>query len=67
LGAIKGEPDGSLPHQDTPHHWDAKPGSTSDGPSLENEVQARLAVPSLVRSRARVIKLNKFDGKDIEF
>ena len=33
----------------------------------ENEVQARLAVPPLVRSRARVIKLNKFDAKDIEF
>ena len=27
----------------------------------ENEVQARLAVPPLVRGQARVIRLNKFD------
>jgi hypothetical protein len=28
----------------------------------ENEDQARLAVPPLVRRKARVIKLNRFDG-----
>jgi hypothetical protein len=32
----------------------------------DNEVQARLAVPPLVRSRARIIKLNKFDATTIE-
>ena len=34
--------------------------------NAENEVQARLAVPPLVRSRARIIKLNKFDATTIE-
>jgi hypothetical protein len=29
----------------------------------DNEAQARLAVPPLVRSKARVIKLNKFDAE----
>jgi hypothetical protein len=32
----------------------------------ENEVEARLAVPPLVRSRARIIRLNKFDATTIE-
>ena len=32
----------------------------------ENEAQARLAVPPLVRSRARIIRLNKFDATTIE-
>jgi hypothetical protein len=32
----------------------------------DNETQARLAVPPLVRSRARIIKLNKFDATTIE-
>jgi hypothetical protein len=32
----------------------------------EHEAQARLAVPPLVRSRARIIKLNKFDATTIE-
>ena len=32
----------------------------------ENEAQARLAVPPLVRSRARIIKLNMFDATTIE-
>ncbi|OGO31557.1 MAG: hypothetical protein A2136_10915 [Chloroflexi bacterium RBG_16_54_11] len=31
----------------------------------ENEAQARLAVPSLIRRKARVVKLTKFDGKDV--
>jgi hypothetical protein len=31
----------------------------------ESEAQARLAVPSLVRGRARVIKLNKFEPDEI--
>jgi hypothetical protein len=29
----------------------------------DNEAQARLAVPPLVRSKARVIKLNKYDAE----
>jgi hypothetical protein len=32
----------------------------------ENEAQARLAVPPLVRSRARIVELNKFDATTIE-
>jgi hypothetical protein len=32
----------------------------------ENETQARLAVPPLVRARARIVKLDKFDVKTIE-
>jgi hypothetical protein len=32
----------------------------------ENEDQARLAVPSLVRKKARVIKLNRFDSGSAE-
>ncbi len=32
----------------------------------ENEAQAQLAVPPLVRSRARITKLNKFDATTIE-
>ena len=32
----------------------------------ENEAQARLAVPPLVRSRARIVKLNKFDATTIK-
>jgi hypothetical protein len=32
----------------------------------EDEAQARLAVPPLVRSRARIVKLNKFDATTIE-
>ena len=31
----------------------------------ENEAQARLVVPPLVRNRARIIKLNKFDATAI--
>jgi len=33
----------------------------------ENEAQARLAVPPLVRGRARIIKLNKFDATAIDY
>jgi hypothetical protein len=33
----------------------------------ESEAQARLAVPSLVRNKARVIKLIKFDGSAVSF
>ena len=32
----------------------------------ESEAQARLAVPPLVRNRARIIKLNKFDATTVE-
>jgi hypothetical protein len=34
--------------------------------AAETEVQARLAVPPLVRRRARITKLNKFDARTIE-
>lgn len=33
----------------------------------ENAAQARLVVPPLARGRARIIKLNKFDDKTIEY
>jgi hypothetical protein len=33
---------------------------------IEHVAQARLAVPTLVRSRARILKLNKFDASTIE-
>ena len=47
---------------------DAKLASTNGWAIIvaENEAQARLAVPPLVRSRARIIKLNKFDTTTIE-
>jgi len=32
----------------------------------ESEAEARLAVPPLLRSRARVVKLSKFEVSDIE-
>ena len=32
----------------------------------DNEQEARLAVPPLVRGRARIVKLNKFDATTIE-
>jgi len=32
----------------------------------ENEAQARLVVPPLVCSRARILKLNKFDATTVE-
>jgi hypothetical protein len=32
----------------------------------ENEAQARLAVPSLVRAQARVIRLNRFSPEEVE-
>jgi hypothetical protein len=31
----------------------------------EDEAQARLAVPALVRNKARVVKLTKFTGEEI--
>jgi hypothetical protein len=33
----------------------------------ESEAQARLVVPPLVRNRARIIKLNKFDATTVEY
>jgi len=33
----------------------------------ENEAEARLAVPSIIRNKARVIKLNKFIGDGKQF
>ena len=32
----------------------------------ENEAEARLAVPPLVRGKARVIKLNRFAAEDVQ-
>src|SRR5215470_16163983 len=48
--------------------WGCKAGIHSGWAIIEagNEAQARLAVPPLVRSRARIVKLNKFDASTIE-
>ena len=48
--------------------WGCKAGIHSGWVIIdaENEAQARLAVPPLVRRRARIVKLNKFDGTTIE-
>jgi hypothetical protein len=48
--------------------WGCKAGVHSGWAIIEaeNEAQARLAVPPLVRSRARIVKLNKFDGSTIK-
>ncbi len=51
--------------------WGCKAGVHSGWTVIqaENEAQARLVVPPLVRNRARIIKLNKFDAtcvKDYE-
>ncbi len=45
--------------------WGCKAGVHSGWAIIEaeNEAQARLAVPSIVRRQARVVKLNKFSGK----
>jgi hypothetical protein len=44
--------------------WGCKVGVHSGWAIIEaeNEAEARLAVPSLVRNRARVVQLNKFSG-----
>ncbi len=44
--------------------WGCKSGVHCGWAILEadNEAQARLVVPPLLRGRARVIKLNRFDG-----
>jgi len=49
-------------------NWGCKAGIHSGWAIIdaENEAQARLAVPALVRRRARVVRLNKFDGSIIE-
>ena len=48
--------------------WGCKAGIHSGWAIIEaeNVAQARLVVPPLVRSRARIVKLNKFDGSTIE-
>ena len=48
--------------------WGSKTGVHSGWAIIEaeNEAQARLAVPPLLRSWARIVKLDKFDGKTIE-
>ena len=49
------------------HHfeWGCKSGVHSGWAILdaENEDQAKLAVPSILRGKARVIKLNRFSGE----
>ena len=47
--------------------WGCEAGTHSGWVIIEaeNEAQARLAVPPLVRSRARIVKLNKYDGRTI--
>jgi hypothetical protein len=49
--------------------WGCKAGTHNGWATIEaeNEAQARLAVPPLVRSRARITKLNKFDATSIEY
>jgi hypothetical protein len=48
--------------------WGCKAGIHSGWAIIEaeNVAQARLVVPPLVRSRARIVKLNKFDASTIE-
>jgi hypothetical protein len=48
--------------------WGCKVGIHSGWAIIEaeNDAQARLSVPPLVRTRARIVKLNKFDGGTIE-
>ena len=48
--------------------WGCKAGIHSGWAIIgaENEAQARLVVPPLVRNRARIIKLNKFDATCIK-
>jgi len=48
--------------------WGCKAGIHSGWAIIEaeNVAQARLVVPPLVRSRARIVKLNKFDAITIE-
>ena len=48
--------------------WGCKAGIHSGWAIIEaeNDAEARLAVPPLVRTRARIVKLNKFDTATIE-
>jgi len=50
-------------------NWGCEAGTHSGWAIIEaeNQAQARLAVPPLVRSQARVIKLNKFDATTIAY
>jgi hypothetical protein len=52
------------------HHfvWGCKSGEHCGWAIIEaeNEAEARLAVPSLVRSKARVIKLVRFDPDEVK-
>jgi hypothetical protein len=47
--------------------WGCEAGTHSGGAIIEaeNEAQARLSVPPLVRGRARIVRLNKFDATTI--
>ena len=55
---------GYLTHFD----WGCKSGSHCGWAIIEaeNEAQARLAIPPLVRGKARVTKLTKFDADDVK-
>jgi hypothetical protein len=33
---------------------------------VDNEEQAKLVVPPILRSKARIVKLNKFEDEDVE-
>ncbi len=48
--------------------WGCKAGVHSGWAIIEaeNEAQARLAVPSMMRKQARVVRLNKFTGNPAE-
>jgi len=52
------------------HHfsWGCKAGVHCGWAIIEaeNEAQARLAVPPLVRAQARIIKLNKFSPDEVD-
>jgi hypothetical protein len=53
------------------HHfdWGCRSGVHSGWAIIdaESESQARLAVPSLIRRKARVVKIERYDGKEEEF
>jgi hypothetical protein len=52
------------------HHfeWGCKAGEHTGWAIIEaeNDKQARLAVPPLVRDKARVVRVNKFEDEDVK-
>ncbi|HET7440849.1 MAG TPA: hypothetical protein VFJ47_06050 [Terriglobales bacterium] len=49
--------------------WRCEAGTHSGWAIIEaeSEAQARLAVPPLVRNRAQIVRLNKFDSTTVEY